>query len=268
MLYRDISHVNWSLLQTPTESLEVLNMEGSWLVPQLLALIASQIQPIKGEDGYSFDSTVSTAIASATSGQVVYPSGRVVTNAELRGIFSYLSHAPRGEVIGKGKTQSSKEFSRYATGVPLILSAFKEYKDIPYSAWNWHEEPTKLWQYILDQDIQSLVPYIVTPLTLSWTDAELLQLRTEGGTFKSGSKSGQMRSLNQITSLSTTADAEFNALPKLLKLMLCQTWVYQSTTRSKYMITDLEDIDSLSSPIGGDMDIFNTPTPQGDLAWQ
>lgn len=267
MLYRDISHVNWSLLETPTDSLEVLNMEGSWLVPQLLALVASQITPVKTEAGYSFTETVKNAIEQAKGGKVVYPSGRALSSAELRGIFSYLSHAPRGEVIGKGKVQSSKEFIRYATGVPLILSAFKEYKDIPYSAWDWTEELTPFTAYILDVEICTLIPYINEPLTLSWSDEQLIQLRTEGGTFKSGAKVGQVKSLNQITNLNTTSDAEFNALPKLLKLMYCQTWVYQANTRSKYMITTLDNLDTLSEPIGGGIDMFNTPK-KGELVWQ
>lgn len=262
MVYTDISHVNWTALAKPDGVLADINIEGSFLVPQLLAFVASQITPVKVAGKYSFTATFQDLKANAKAGTLSYPNGKSLTVQEVNGILKFLNSTPRGEVLG-GAKQIDPKSARYATGVPLILSAFREYKDIQYSQWDWTD--TENLDIFLDKDIIALVPYFSNPP--DFTNEQLLEYRTIGGTYRTGEKVGQTKHLNSITVINKVGNPDFDGLPKLLRLMLCQTWVYQPHIRHKYSITNCRDIDSLGSDISGGIQIFDTPTVEVVDKW-
>jgi hypothetical protein len=262
MIYKEISHVNWSVLTTKDGELKDLNIEGSFLVPQLLALVASQIPPIKVGDKYSFSATRLNLIEFAKAGMIKYSNGTTVSATEVHGIIKFLRAIPRGEVLG-GAKQIDPKVSRYATGVPLILSAYREYKDIQYSEWDFNDE----WVgFLVDKDILSILPYISNPP--DYSAEQLLEYRTLGGTFKTGKNAGKVKHPNSITTINKVGDPDFDNLPKLLRLMLCQTWVFQPSIRSKYAITSISDIDSVAPDITGGIDLLKPAADvEEDTEW-
>jgi hypothetical protein len=256
MIYKDISHVNWSVLNTPQDELDSLGIAGSFLVPQLLAFVASQLPLATTAEGkIKFEESVLLWIQQAKAGEVKF-NNRAATVAELRGILSYLCAVPRGDVLGV--KQIDPKFVRYATGVPLILSAYREYKDIPYSRWDWSEPVSGYTNYVLDHDMLELVPYILDHKAIDWTAETLVLYRDTAATVKSGANQGKTKPLNQVTSITGVDVPEFRALPKLLKLMLCQTWVFQPHIASKFAITNISDIDTPAEPIS-DLELFDVP---------
>lgn len=262
MVYKDISHVNWAAMTTAGATVADLNIEGSFLIPQLLALIASQMPPVKKGDKYSFQATLIDIVANSKAGLIKYANGKSLSTAEVQGIFTFLNATPRGEVLG-GAKQIDPKVVRYATGVPLILSAYREYKDIPYSAWDYDCENIYLKNFI-DKDTLSVLEYLGSDI--EFTDSELLQFRVIGGTFKTGAKAGQTKHPNSITTINKVGNDLFDALPKLLRLMLCQTWVFQPSVRSKYAITSIKDLDSLAVDISGGVDLFKADTAKSSEA--
>lgn len=266
MVYKDISHVNWAAMTTDEATVADLNIDGSFLVPQLLALVASQMSPVKVGDKYSIKSTLLDVVANAKVGLIKYTNGKALSAAEVQGILRFLNATPRGEVLG-GAKQIDPKVVRYSTGVPLILSAYREYKDIPYSAWDYDCEKVYLENFI-DKDTLSVIEYYGSDI--EFTDSELLQFRVEGGTFKTGAKAGQTKHPNSITTINKVGNDLFDALPKLLRLMLCQTWVFQPSIRSKYAITSIKDLDSQAPDITGGLELFKADKPKAsgtDSLW-
>lgn len=272
MIYKDISQVNWSLLQERNQEIDVLGLEGSFLVPQLLAFVATQLPLAYTAEGkVSFKGTGQQIINHCKEGNVYFASGRQATAAEVKGILLYLTAEPRGTVLGKANKQISPQIIRYATGVPLILSAYREYRDIPYSLWDWSEPVLAAHNYFLDKSTQELIPFILDPSLCSYTNEELLAFQIEGSTVKStgSQKYGQIKPSAQVTSITGIVDPHFRALPKLLKLMLCQTWVFQPQVRSKYCLSQVADVDKPAPDIaGGVKELFAKDKPvEGDLEW-
>jgi hypothetical protein len=256
MIYKDISHVNWSVLTEPEATIEQLGIEGSFLVPQLLAFVASQLPPVTSAEGQiSFRESVPHWNKLAKAGEVHF-SNRPATAAEVRGILTYLCSTPRGDVLGV--KQIDPKFVRWATGVPLVLSAYREYKDIPYSRWDWTEPLSGSHDFVLDKDTQDLVPYILDHRSVDWSTDKLVEFRDTGAQIKSGINAGKTKPLNQVTAITGVDDLDFRRLPKLLKLMLCQTWVFQPHIASKFSITNIKCIDVPAEPIS-DLEMFETP---------
>jgi hypothetical protein len=265
MIYKDIAHVNWAAMSDKATSVvKDLNMEGSFLVPALLALVASQMPPVKEGTKYSFKATMINIITLAKAGQIKYPNGKSLSTDEVRGILNFLNAVPRGEVLG-GAKQVDPKVTRYATGVPLMLSAYREYKDIKYSDWDYTCEHQYLCNF-LDRDLLALVPYF--GYVPEFTYAELLDYRAIGGTFKTGGNAGKIKSPNSITVINKVDNPDFDGLPKLLRLMLCQTWVYQPSIRSKYAITNISDLDAVAQDITGGLEVFKPVVETaGDSLW-
>lgn len=211
----------------------------TWLMPQVLMYLHQTVQLVKDESGL-YDGTKTLKLWVAEDPQ------------RRRGIIYYLTIPKRGTVV---KSQSSPEGRDYSALVPLFLSAFKKYRDVPYSAWN----PSSLDYVVHETLLQAML--VEPPPDLS-TD-ELLAIRTQGLTTVGGKTAGAMkvaRSTYKLTGIQDTPLGPLNAYSNLAVTMLCQTWVADPSIRCKLMILDPLDWDSMPPPLVS-IDLFNKPTP-------
>jgi hypothetical protein len=133
---------------------------------------------------------------------------------------------------------------RYAANVPLALAAVKQYRNVNYSEWDWTEPERAM---LLDRDNDDAANYF--NVNHSFSKSDLLQFRVNSTMIKSGTKMGTYRSLGATTNILKSGVPEFDELPKLTRLMMCQTWVYQPHLYHNLMITNPLDLDSPAEPL-------------------
>jgi len=238
------------LSTTDPDFSKTITANASWILPQASAFIARVIIPQHNPQGkVSFAKTVEDL--RARRGSLTFDDREACRS--LGSIIALLTHAPRGEVIGS--TSGTKDNARWNAGVPLILAALKEYKDIDYSSWDW-TDPTRI--ELLDPDMYEYSKTFYT--AYPFTKDELLEYQTNARTFKTGPKAGTMRSVAATTSISRTGNADFDALPRLAKLAFCQTWIFHPSKYNKFMITNTLDLDSPQVPLVDTEVIVPQPT--------
>ena len=224
---------------------------ASWIMPQASAFIARAIQPQRSSDGkVSFSKTIEDLRSRRSS--LTFEDGEACRS--LGSIIALLTHAPRGDIIGSGKT-GIQDSSRWNAAVPLILAALKEYKNVQYSDWDW-TDPARV--EFLDKDMYEYSKTFYTAYPFS--AEELMEFQRTARTFKTGTKAGTMRSVAATTAITRTDNQDFNALPRLTKLALCQTWIFHPTKYNKFMITNPLDLDSPQVPLVNAEVVFDQPT--------
>ena len=225
---------------------------ASWIMPQASAFIARVINPQRNHDGkVSFAATVDDL--RSRRGSLAWDYGEPCRS--LGSIISILTHAPRGDIIGTSKT-GIKDPGRWNSAVPLILAALKEYKNVQYSEWDW-TDPARI--EFLDKDMYEYSKTFHT--AYPFTKDELLEFQTMARTFKTGPKAGTMRPVASTTLITKTGNPDFDALPRLAKLALCQTWIFHPTKYNKFMITNPLDLDSPQVPLVDAEVVFDQPGP-------
>ena len=232
-------------------ALSLVRTNASWLLPQLLAFLGSNLRLARNEtDKFSFKAS----LKSISSQELLYE-GTLVPPNVLRGMIRIILADPRGNILNATTMKQTAGGSRYNAGVPLLLSAFKEYRNIPYMAWDWTEPEHR---YFLDKSLLDVVPYFFQPL--SWDDEELLDFRNQANT--------QNKAVTALTAITVVSSMEFKQLPRLLKLMLCQAWVYHPSLRHKYMITSTVNLDEMpESLVSGDV-LFQTKEETNNKIWR
>lgn len=248
------------LYQHNFDDLDDTNKQTYWLLPQLLAFLGNNLELGKLDGKYSFRVSLQTIKQQLDHGRLVLDNGRVLGVQDMKQMLGYLTQHPRGKVLCLIK-QSSALGSRYAANVPLLLSAFKEYRNIGYNQWHW-DEPER--QYFLDKDLLELSEHFYKPI--KWTKEELLEYQEIGRTVKSGDNSGKIKSIGACTSITGIPDQDFNRLGRLHKLLLCQCWVYSPDRAHKLAITNLQDLDQPAEPLVS-TEIFNEQQPQKLCEW-
>lgn len=235
---------------------EQFALNSHWLLPQALAFIGSQLPLAKLANGkLSFATTIQLW---KQQPMPQLDSGQQVNLLWIKHLFQMLNCAPRGKILYKQK-QATVLGSRYAANVPLILSAFKEYRNVSYSMWDFTEPEHKLF---MDKDTAELVDYF--GVEQPWSREQLLEFQELGRMVLTGANAGRVKSVIATTSITNVPDAEFKKLPRLMKTMLCQTWVYTPEIRNKYAITNLIDLDKPAEPLV-DAEVFvasTTRSPQ------
>lgn len=210
---------------TDNNQKKALAKYATWLLPQACSYVGSW-KVVKNAEGKNDGiATVKAAIAQHSDPDWV------------KGLLMFLLATPRGDIFPKTLRQTG-ELLPYSALVPLVLSAFKKYQDIPYSSW------TNI-SSLVDKDL--LAAMQCNPH--SFTTEELLGLRQLGTTIKSGSEVGQIRQPAKATTITTTGVAEFDQLPRLAKIMLTQCWVAHPTFRHKYMVLNPNDWDDMPQPL-------------------
>ena len=141
---------------------------------------------------------------------------------------------------GKQTTDPYKRFNKL---VPLVLSAFKEYNGIGYANWDWRDEKM---QYLLDEDFQKLIPYIVGEMDLpQFEQSEVLEML-------------QKIDVDKYT-VTRNDCPELYGYPILYKHMILQSWVCKPTIRHNLMICNIPKLDTLPESLYGDLEVFKKP---------
>lgn len=239
----------------------IIANNASWVLPQLMAFLGTSLPLRKNEAGlFSFKETLSATREALNANALVLDNSVILNTADFLGILSVLRAKPRSEILGAIK-QSNSNGLRYCGPVPLFCSAFKEYRDIPYSSWDWSEEEKK---YFIDEDI---LEYSTSfGQSYDYSEEELLDFRESALLIKSGTKAGTKRDPKRTTSVYGVSHESFNSLPRFTKLALTQLWVFSPSLVNKYIISNLEDIDSFAKPlITSDVLVPETSLP--DLPW-
>lgn len=201
-----------------------LPMHTNWLMPQALALIGS-LQLRVNDEGLYCPKTLLIEHFSTPY---------------MKGIWRIFRNLPRSSLI---KPQNTIEGANYCALVPLIMSAFKKYKGIPYKSWD-----PKLIHHITDPSLCDAMRYVPPNLT----NDDLMEIRTLGLTIKSGARGGQVQSPTAtwcLRGINTTILAD---APKLAHAMLTQIWVGHPSLRNQYMVLDPLDWDNMPAPLLGD----------------
>jgi hypothetical protein len=177
-----------------------------WFFPQMLAKIGSLAIRPNAENKFSPRVLLREFISQDLSLVALY----AIAMYEKRSLFL--------------KSMTVPECSEYSSLVPLIMSAFKRYRNISYSEWVRDEiyliTPPKLAEAMLTE-----------PLDISTED--ILKWREQALTNK---KTGESRQPATTYGLYPSGDSPLYGLNDLYRHMLCQTWCAHPSNRNKYMV--------------------------------
>lgn len=248
---KDIAQLDWNVLDLP-----LLQANHTWVLPQVLAFFNQAIRLERVAGKISSSATLRALHADLLDARIKFQTGRVLQSRELTNLFHYINYSPRGELLA-GR-QGSPDNARYAAAVPLLLSAFKEYRDVGYESWDYSDAAIGTF---LDLDTQTILPYLKT----DYSHLDLVEIRETGRTVKSGARQGRKTPYLACTGVNGILDPEFKALPRLVKLMLCQMWVYHPTIRHPLAWTNLLDLD-VPAPSLVDADVLDVQETRGRKA--
>ena len=139
------------------------------------------------------------------------------------------------------KGQNNPTFSSYSTLVPLILSAFKKYRNIGYEQWDKYGI-----EHLMNADLYEAVTF---PYNGSLTSSRLLELREMGLTTKTGLKAGAVKKATSCWCLTGLQNTEVKDYPKLTMTILAQIWVAHPSLRNNLMILDPINWDNIPEPL-------------------
>lgn len=155
------------------------------------------------------------------------------------GLWRVCTQLKRGSLV---KSQINPEFASYSALVPLILMGLKKYQAVKYSQWDILPQ-TKL----VDEGLRDAMfwqPSEDTPGLLrectnyGLGSGELLELRTQGLTVKTGARAGTVQAPTSSWCLRGMRGTVLETAPKLVTTMLAQVWVAHPTLRTEYMVLD------------------------------
>jgi hypothetical protein len=233
---KSIRYIDWAKDQVDAAN-------ASWVLPQVLAAIGNYWPIVRGTNGlYSFTETLRTWKDLMSRGELDLD-GSPISQEGCTKLLNWLCVSPRGTLLGTLK-QTSGEGVRYSAPVPLILSSWKQYRDVKYNSWDW-SDPAK--RFFLDSDILEWSDYF--GVEQGWGPDELLQFRVKALEVKSGTKVGTVRKPESCSSVFGVTDPEFKTLPRLMKLSLCQLWCFHPGLRTDLMITDHMNLDHHPEPL-------------------
>lgn len=202
---------------------------SGWILPQALAKINKEFKLVRNTDGLISPSATLVAFCAALGSEKEY--------LWWTNLLSYLKGTPRGkEVLGPLKPLVLPQYSAL---VPLALSAFKQYRNVNYSEWDWTDEKIAVF---VDKNLLAST-FIELP---DLTTEQLLDFRTTASLVKS---TGATRTSNQMTTIYNVGFDLFDKLPALTKIMLLQTWVAAPGIRHPLQILQPNDIDNMPEPL-------------------
>jgi hypothetical protein len=161
----------------------------------------------------------------------------------VKAVIKWLTTSPRGDLL-TGMTQTRDQGVRWSAPVPLVLSAFKEFRGVGYSSWDWTDTNMTT---LVDKDITEWSGYFGTPQP--WSLEDLIQFRVGALEVKSGKYQGTVRKPESTSQVYGVTDPDFKKLPRLMKLALTQLWCFHPRVRTELMITDHMNLDSHPQPL-------------------
>lgn len=163
------------------------------------------------------------------------------------GLYQFLMMDSRSSWV---KSQYKPEGRTYCSLVPLILYAFKLNRGIKYSQW---DRGSLKW--VVNT---SLCEAMLCEVPEDITRDDILEAREQGLIYKSGTKVGQSRNPVSTFKLYDTAGTKLHKLPELAKTMLAQIWCAHPENRTKYMVLDPRNWDSIPSPLISADNLFHS----------
>lgn len=216
--------------------------------------------PIKNAEGKV---SASAIVAKLKSSSYSAPYGEAdwddskIPGTKILEIWKFL-HYCKTKDYHSGRQTAHADIS---SGVPLVLYAYKHQYNIPYNAWD-RSDP--LLVMLLTDNLKWLVqPDGRSPSELVPEGLDLRDLTEQFLT------TGTTGIINGVTNpkASLTTNKEFNNLPKYMRYMLLQTWIYHPSVRHENMITDWDDWDAVRPARGFEGVIAPQPTKMDELPW-
>ena len=149
-------------------------------------------------------------------------------------IWMLFVFATRGSILASPQTVVTRR--DYCTLTPLVMYAFKLYRNVAYSAWD-------------RSTISSVVaPALVEAMLFDKVVEVTPELQEEALTYKTGAKAGT-KELSTNYKLTLPLSYRQLDMPKLAGYMYLQTWCAHPTIRSSAMILDPLDWDNMPKPL-------------------
>lgn len=213
--------------------------------------------PIKNDEGKVSATSIITKLKSssysAPYGEADWDDSKI-SGTKILEIWKFLHYCKTKE-YSIGRQTANTDIS---SGTPLVLYAYKHQYNIPYNAWD-RSDPllvmllTDNLSWLVQPNLRELVP-------------EGLDLRDLTEQFLTTGTTGIINGvLNPKASL--TNNPKFNNLPKYMRYMLLQTWIYHPSVRSKNMITDWDDWDAERPARGFEGILAPQPEVKEELPW-
>lgn len=213
----------------------------TWVMPQIIAWLTHK--PIQLEEVSSVEGKI--------DGRKIAPAIFDFSSEWDLGLYQFLMLDSRSSYLA---SQYKGEGRTYCSLVPLIPYAWKLNHNIKYSQWD-----TKGLRYVVND---SLYRAMTCEIPEDLTREDILAARTQGLTFKTGTKAGTVRNPVSTYRLYDTTGTKLHGLPELAQTMLAQIWCAHPSNRTKYMVLDPKSWDSIPTPLISD-DIFKTPKSPG-----
>jgi hypothetical protein len=232
---KSIRYINWE-----TEAVQPGNEH--WILPQLMAHIGSNWPIVREGELFSPTQTIKRWAELSSAGELELD-GALLNLGSVKALVKWLCTSPRGDIL-TGMTQTKDQGVRWSAPVPLILSAFKEFRGVGYNSWNW-SDPSMT--HLVDRDLQSWSQHF--GVEQPWGPDELISFREGSLEVKSGARQGTARKPESTSQVYGVTDPTFKALPRLMKLALTQLWCFHPRVRTNLMITNHMDLDSHPEPL-------------------
>lgn len=156
---------------------------------------------------------------------------------ERMGMYRFLMITAKSSFLPK---QYSAPNSTYSALVPIIMYAQRISKNIKYSEWDRSEikyvVPSNLAEAMLHTDEKP-------------SDEDLIKDRVIGLTWASGAQVGRVRAANSTHRLYSTKGTCYEGLPEYVEVMFAQIWMAHPDNRTKYMVLDPYNWDSVPLPL-------------------
>lgn len=203
--------------------------------PQLMNEVIKHISTYKLStmDGDDYDALRLKGIPLDSSGRPHTDEGQVssarlyrsmITDDTMKGLYQFLMMDTRSSYLDKQYTAPSKSWCAL---VPLILSAFKIHKGVPYSHWD-KSQIVGLVNGKLYDAMTADIP--------EFSKDELIMARQEGLLTKTGPSAGKLR--NPLHTYRLWGVKAFEGIPEYAQTILAQIWCAHPNNRTKYMILD------------------------------
>lgn len=232
---KSIRYINWE-----TEHIQPGN--EYWILPQLAAHIGTTWPLVKDGELYSPTQTIKGWAVLANQGQLQLE-GVPLSLGSVRKIVAWMNTTPRGSIL-TGMTQTKDHGVRWSAPTPLVLSSFKEFRGVGYNRWDWKDPNMGV---LVDKDIWEWSQHF--GVEVPWGPEDLLQFRVGALEVKTGRHQGTVRKPQSTSQVYGVSDPQFRALPRLMKLSLCQLWCFHPTVRTDLMITNHMDLDNHPDPL-------------------
>lgn len=269
---RTLSFFNWeSYVKGDTSSIP-WQANADWALAQLAAFIGSKLPLARNSEGkYSFPATIKKWSDMFKNNEfILFEDGNVCTPNALFGILNFANHDPRGQMLPNKVKQTSDEMKRYNASVPFVLSCFKQYRNINYNDWDFSD--LKCGEFFLDKSFLELATALgeynnsLSATSLGTGNATAQQSGPRGPlavieglsledklelreTARIVKKDGSTKPYDLVTTINRLGVPEFDELPRLLKLMVLQVWVFQPHHLHKYSVSNPFDWDTTAEPL-------------------